>query len=455
MQTQSWMMILAAVCAALVHFCSSAVESHSAQADQISSLPGQPRVSFQQFSGYITIDEKQDRSFFYYFVEAENDTTALKPLVVWFSGGPGCSSVRGGAFGQHGPFRPSGDILLTNKYSWNREANMLYPESPAGTGFSYSANTSFYTNLNDEITARDNLVFLKNWFIKFPQYKNSELFIAGESYAGHFVPQLAQLILESRVKFNLKGILMGNPLMDFDTNYNSVPHFYWSHGLISDSTYNLFSSKCNYSRMNREQTSGSLSPACLAVRSQYSQEVGDTVDRSDVTLNSCLPTVDPQPQVTENVDVCIRDEVNKYLNREDVQKSLHARLVGVANWSMCGGALRYNIKDKEITMIPVMGSLVKSGIRTFVYSGDQDSIIPLFGTRTLVDGLAKELRLNTTVPYRNWFEGEQVGGWTQVYGDILSFATVRGGSHTVPGTQPARALVLFTAFLKGQPPPAE
>lgn len=87
MQTQSWMMILAAVCAALVHFCSSAVESHSAQADQISSLPGQPRVSFQQFSGYITIDEKQDRSFFYYFVEAENDTTALKPLVVWFSGG--------------------------------------------------------------------------------------------------------------------------------------------------------------------------------------------------------------------------------------------------------------------------------------------------------------------------------------------------------------------------------
>ena len=88
---------------------------------------------------------------------------------------------------------------------------------------------------------------------------------------------------------------MGNPLMDFDTNYNSVPHFYWSHGLISDSTYNLFSSKCNYSRMNREQTSGSLSPACLAVRSQYSQEVGDSVDRFDVTLNSCLPSVDPQP----------------------------------------------------------------------------------------------------------------------------------------------------------------
>ncbi|KAJ9691623.1 hypothetical protein PVL29_013730 [Vitis rotundifolia] len=301
----------------------------------------------------------------------------------------------------------------------NEEENMLYPESPTGTGFSYSANKS-YTNVNDEIAARDNLVFLKNWFIKFPQYKNRELFIAGESYAGHFVPQLAQLILESSVK----------PLMDFDTNYNSVPHFYWSHGLISDSTYKLFSSKCNYSRMNREQTSGSLSPACLAVRSQYSQEVGDSVEQFDVTLNSCLPSLYPQPQVTENVDVCIGDKVNKYLNREDVQKSLHARLVGVAN--------------RKITMIPVMGSLVKFGIRTFVYSGDQDSVIPLFGTQILVNGLAKKLRLNTTV-----------GGLTQVYGEILSFAIVRGGSHATPATQPARALVLFTAFLKGQPPPAE
>lgn len=47
----------------------------------------------------------------------------------------------------------------------------------------------------------------------------------------------------------------------------------------------------------------------------------------------------------------------------------------------------------------------------------------------------------------------QVGGWTQVYGDILSFATIRGGSHTAPISQPARSLALFTAFLEGKPLP--
>lgn len=41
-------------------------------------------------------------------------------------------------------------------------------------------------------------------------------------------------------------------------------------------------------------------------------------------------------------------------------------------------------------------------------SGDQDSVIPLLGTRTLVNKLAKALRLNTTLPYSAWFHNHQV-----------------------------------------------
>ncbi|KAJ6700156.1 SERINE PROTEASE FAMILY S10 SERINE CARBOXYPEPTIDASE [Salix purpurea] len=116
------------------------------------SHTARPPVSFQQFSGYITVDEKQRRSLFYYFVEAET-SPASKPLVLWLNGGPGCSSVGAGAFVEHGPFRPTtGNSLVRNEYSWNKEANMLYLESPAGVGFSYSANDSFYSYVTDEIT---------------------------------------------------------------------------------------------------------------------------------------------------------------------------------------------------------------------------------------------------------------------------------------------------------------
>ncbi|KAF8404340.1 hypothetical protein HHK36_009223 [Tetracentron sinense] len=58
--------------------------------------------------------------------------------------------------------------------------------------------------------ARDNLVFLQHWFVKFPQYLSRDLFIIGESYAGHYVPQLAELMIQfnkNEKLFNFKGIV--------------------------------------------------------------------------------------------------------------------------------------------------------------------------------------------------------------------------------------------------------
>ncbi|KAJ6741664.1 CARBOXYPEPTIDASE [Salix viminalis] len=359
---------------------------------------------------------------------------------------------------------------------------MLYLESPAGVGFSYSVNQTFYSSVNDAMTARDNLVFLRRWFVKFPQYKQRDFFIAGESYAGHYVPQLARLIIRSKVNFNLKGIAIGNPLLEFNTDLNARDHFYWSHGLISDSTYQLLTSVCNNSKLIREAIARSVSTACFGVYTLVQQEVSDSIDPYDVTGDVCLssnhsqlkifnqqlvrprlPNLSPQvlevdsikqqQQVMGKVDVCLEEETTKYLNRKDVQMALHARLVGVTSWHVCSMVLDYDISDEEIPTIHAVRSLVKSGLAVLVYSGDQDSVIPFTGTRSLVSKVAKDLRLKTTVPYRAWLSGNQIGGWTQVYGDNLSFATIRGASHTAPSTQPKRSLLLFKAFLENKPLP--
>ncbi|PPS10614.1 hypothetical protein GOBAR_AA10062 [Gossypium barbadense] len=459
------------------------IESSVAHPDKIVKLPGQPpRLSFQQFSGYVTVDYKKHKALFYYFVEAETDP-ASKPLVLWLNGGPGCSSLGVGAFSENGPFRPNGEFLVKNDYSWNREANMLYLETPIGVGFSYSTNTSSYEAVDDEITARDNLVFLQNWYNKFPNYRHRDLYITGESYAGHYIPQLAKLMVEFNKKqnlFNLKGIAdsdifyasfciprfgvspclqLGNPVMEFATDFNSRAEYFWSHGLISDSTYKMFTSVCNYSRYVSEYYRDSVSPSCSKVMSQVSRETSKFVDKYDVTLDVCISSVlsqsmaiNPQ-QVSERVDVCVEDKIVNYLNQKDVQKALHARLVGVRRWTVCSNILDYQLLNLEMPTISIVGSLIKSGIPVLVYSGDQDSVIPLTGSRSLVSRLAKELELETTVPYRVWFEGKQVGGWTQVYGNILSFATIRGASHEAPFSQPERSLMLFKSFLEGKPLP--
>ncbi|KAI9077492.1 hypothetical protein K1719_040563, partial [Acacia pycnantha] len=146
-------------------------------------------------------------------------------------------------------------------------------------------------------------------------------------------------------------------------------------------------------------------------------------------------------------------EIENYLNRKDVQEALHAKLIGVTKWSINGReVVKYDIQDAEIPIIPILKKLVESGLQVLVYSGDQDAGIPLTGTRMLVDELAKEMALNPTVPYRSWFQGRQVAGWTQVYGNnTLSFVTIRGGVHLTSVSQPERYLLVFQGFLQGKP----
>lgn len=54
--------------------------------DLVERLPGQPKVKFSQYAGYVDIDLKHGRSLFYYFVEADHHPHK-KPLTLWLNGG--------------------------------------------------------------------------------------------------------------------------------------------------------------------------------------------------------------------------------------------------------------------------------------------------------------------------------------------------------------------------------
>ncbi|GMP38204.1 hypothetical protein CsSME_00009538 [Camellia sinensis var. sinensis] len=163
-------------------------------ADKIVSLPGQPNgINFDQYSGYVRVDPNAGRAL----------STILPSLRILLASllccGPGCSSFGKGAKMELGPFRVNSDglTLSENKYAWNNAANILFLESQAGVGFSYSNTTSDYDKSGDARTAADSYTFLVNWLERFPEYKTRDFFITGESYAGHYVPQLSQLILQN------------------------------------------------------------------------------------------------------------------------------------------------------------------------------------------------------------------------------------------------------------------
>ncbi|XP_076945328.1 serine carboxypeptidase-like 42 [Bidens hawaiensis] len=111
--------------------------------------------------------------------------------------------------------------------------------------------------------------------------------------------------------------------------------------------------------------------------------------------------------------------------------------------------LNYNDNDGNINILPLLKRIIKNKIPVWIFSGDQDSVVPLLGSRTLVRELAHDLKFKVTVPYGAWFHQGQVGGWMTEYGNLLTFATVRGAAHMVPYAQPSRALHLFSSLVRG------
>ncbi|KNA12226.1 hypothetical protein SOVF_127870 [Spinacia oleracea] len=424
--------------------------------DRIVKLPGQPPVNFSQYGGYVTIDTKAGKAFYYYFVEAPITTTNKNnnslPLLLWLNGGPGCSSLAYGAMEELGPFRvkSTGKELYRNKFAWNHVANVLFLESPVGVGFSYSNTTSDYDTNGDTKTAEDNYVFLLNWLERFPEYKGRDFYISGESYAGHYVPQLAHAILQHNTKpkstiINLKGIIMGNAVINDETDLKEMYEYFWTHAIISDEVRNDVMKHCNFSpNANNQKIECNSAADQVEIDIQYLDVYNiyaPVCHSTNLTLKS--------KKLTHDLDPCSDHYVTAYMNNPEVQKALHANVTNLFyDWQPCSAVIS-KWGDSPSTVIPLLKEIMAKGLRVWIFSGDTDGRIPVSSTRASINKMGVPIKTK----WHPWFIKGEVGGYTQEYQGNLTFATVRGAGHQVPSFQPLRALSLISHFLAGTPLP--
>ncbi|XP_050272311.1 serine carboxypeptidase 24-like isoform X2 [Quercus robur] len=361
--------------------------------DRISALPGQPPVTFSQFSGYVTVNEQHGRALFYWLTEATS-FPEKKPLVLWLNGGPGASSVAFGASEEIGPFRinSTGSSLYLNEYSWNR---------------------------------------------------------------GHYIPQLAEKIVEYnkallQPAFNFKGFIVGNPVFDNYYDKIGVITYYWTHSMISDRIYHDILNECNFKEVNQ-------SSVCNGRQIYAEKYELGFVDQYSIYTTPCVTLINDtwapprlrntllHPRVS-GYDPCTRNYAEKYYNLPEVQKAMHANVTGILhNWIAHSADIQNNWTDSEFSMLPTYKKLFAADLRIWVFSGDTDSVVPVISTRLALN----HLNLTVKTKWYPWYADDQVGGWTEVY-DQLTFATVRGAGHEVPLFQPKRAFILFKSFLAGK-----
>lgn len=367
---------------ALVASMAVAVNGYTSEAlaDQVTDLPGAENVeiNFNHFSGYLPVDgaAPASKQMHYWMVESTNDP-ANDPVTFWTNGGPGCSGLIG-FMTEQGPFRPNADKTISlNEYAWNKVSNMVFIESPAGVGFSYSDEEADLTT-GDAQTASDNYNMIQEFMKRFPEYASNDMYITSESYGGHYMPTLAKEIVDQNAAgvnpvLNFKGFAVGNPYTDVYSGTPAMIDTFWGHQLVAKPTYDTYLAECVNNKVPHPLD-------CAKLNGQLNEQVGDlnayALDYPICTADSKAAKGRAQRTWLKNFlnghhseearqllgvtsdeyQPCEDNYAQAYLNDLSVKKAIHVK--STIPWMECSYKIDYNMSDSRVSTAPIYNYLI-------------------------------------------------------------------------------------------------
>ncbi|KAH6980735.1 Alpha/Beta hydrolase protein [Ilyonectria sp. MPI-CAGE-AT-0026] len=453
-----------------------------------SSTPG--------ISGYIDTEDSDESHLFFWFFESKHDPTS-DPLILWI--GPGASSAGYGNLMELGPCRiaPEGGYTVENPFGWNKNASVLFVDQPVSVGF--SAGKRLPHGLVEASQMMDR--FLRQFITAFPQMADRDLYIAGESYGGSWVPALASTILQTQGKTgndaaqrpssSHTGLLAQRGVQGFE----STPQSHWDSGLsnslpvlklkgilIGNGLVRLkvqnpgaFETACSGpdGLLNAEQclewapwamwcelnmgvceTAGPLSPECKATHQKCTALDDFVLGKLKRNPYNWQQHCDADDMLGCFPELALIDQL---LNRSDVKKALGVEeSTPFTGFSMDVWDEWQRTGDVARSSHHYVNYLLESGIRVLIYVGDKDFLATAAGTRLLVnEGLVWHgrplFRFRELVP---WYHGTKVAGRWKAYGE-LTYAEIFGSGHLTPFDLPAETLSLVNGWIFGGNPPAQ
>ncbi|KAM3626217.1 uncharacterized protein V6R79_024914 [Siganus canaliculatus] len=434
--------------------------------DEVTNLPGMMfKPNYRQWSGYL---QASPGKFLHYWFVTSQRNPDKDPLVLWLNGGPGCSSLDG-FLSENGPFHvnDNGATLYENPFSWNKIANILYVESPAGVGYSYSDDKKYATD--DDQVAVDNYRALMSFFAKFPKFSQNEFFIFGESYGGIYVPTLSLQVATGPATINFKGFAVGNGISSFALNDQTLIYFGYYHGLFGEDLWHDLNlhccekGSCNFHNSSSEACQTMVGVAFGIVYNSGLNEYALYLDCEggrrthrgyERAMSHLFKNYRKQPYSHKLSDrapssislgvvpPCINSTAQmNWLNRGDVRKALHIPDTLPA-WDICSDVVGIQYTTLYQTVKDVYLKLLSLGLRALVYNGDTDMACNFLGDQWFVEDLGME----PTTRYQRWMDDHQVAGFYQQFGNI-TFLTVKGAGHMVPQWAPSPAFHMFQSFI--------
>ncbi|KAH9326159.1 hypothetical protein KI387_006337 [Taxus chinensis] len=395
-------------------------------------------------AGYFQLEHTHAAKMFYFFFESRG-SKADDPVVLWMTGGPGCSSELA-VFYENGPFKIADNLTLVwNDYGWDKVSNLIFVDQPTGTGFSYSTDVRDFRH-DENGVSNDMYDFLQAFFKEHPKYANNDFFITGESYAGHYIPAVTSRVHQGNkdnkgLPINLKGFAIGNGLTDPSIQYKAYTDYALEMGLITEADYkriNKIYPACELS-IKLCGTKGTIS--CFA-----SYLVCNSIFSSIISIAGNINYYDVRKQCSGSLCYDFSN-MEKYLNQGSVRDALG---VGDRKFVSCSPTVYEAMLTDWMRNLEVgIPTLIEDGIKLLVYAGEYDLICNWLGNSRWVNSMEWSGHEDfTKAPTKPFLVDDKEAGLITSYGP-LSFLKVHDAGHMVPMDQPKAALEMLKRWTQG------
>ncbi|ORY66577.1 Alpha/Beta hydrolase protein [Pseudomassariella vexata] len=425
----------------------------------------------RQWTGWVNVSD--EKKLFFWFFESRDKPTE-DPIVVWLNGGPGGSSLMG-LFTEIGPCltNEGNNDTFRNEHSWTNFANMLFIDQPAGVGFSSINNgTAGGPNTIKEAVV-DFDKFLSVFFTEvFPQFSHLSFHVAGESFAGTYLPAFVsyisrrqQLGVPDVSQVPIQSITLVDAVIDvvgsgalgsydhmcrFDEHgKNKIPH-----GYNATVCRAIEKAVPECERLNRHCIETYDREICMAAAAYCQEHIEKYLE---VGVGAHNP-YDDRYMCNGTTPLCgIDTYFGRYLNQPKVQEALGFGLHREWNYTPINYEMNDRWHESRDMYMPTTRELTwildETETKVLVMNGNNDIIVNTEGQKRVYDNQPwnhqAKYRLEKFADWQWPDEKRNMnrGGEFKVV-DKLGFTSIDEAGHTSPGDQKVVAAFIMECWLR-------
>ncbi|KII96198.1 hypothetical protein PLICRDRAFT_97575 [Plicaturopsis crispa FD-325 SS-3] len=425
-----------------------------------------PEVGFDvgpSWSGMLPIsgNKNETRELFFWFFPP-GPTGSTDDLIFWTNGGPGCSSLEG-LLQENGPFSWSWGTAkpIVNEYSWTNLSSLLFLEQPVGTGYSQGK-----PNIKDENGIAEQVVgFMQQFLEVFPELKQKNLYLTGESYAGTYVPYIANYIYENEkaLDLNLTGFWISDPSLSWDVVQTQIPAVNFVHKYENVFAFNQTflahldakAAQCGYSSYFEKHVSyppkGLLPLPGKSVESDPGCDLWNEIFSAALIVNPAFNiyrVFDTYPILWDVLGFpgSFPDEQTSplYFDRKDVKEAIHAPVN--VTWTECSDGDVFVGGDHSLPpAFTVLPNVIEKSKRAVIAHGLADYVLIAEGTRVVIQNMTWGGKQGFQTPISNdSFIVDDIGIFGNMHEERgLAYFEVPLSGHMIPQFAPKAAFQIM------------